>query len=367
MSDNNSTTWDITPHTKAKHEILKRYLGAWFPILSKWEGRLIYLDGFAGPGVYTGGELGSPVIALQTAVNHVLLPRLKEITFLFIERDKARAQKLSQVLKEHFPTLPTNIKYSVYDAEFAPTFEQGLNELEKQGANLAPTFAFLDPFGFSGLPMKLIGRLLKCDKCEVLVTFMTGFVRRFHDELRESALNELFATDEWKKIREISAPDESEKFLLQLYESQLKKLGGAKYIRSFGLIGQSNQTIYYLVFATKHLRGLELMKDAMWKVDRTGSFKFSDITGFNQSFLMDYENQPTWVPNAANAVYRKFKGQTVKDSEVYRFIIAETPFPKRKIILSYLEKNSPPKIINVMRPGKSLRGFPDGCLITFSK
>jgi three-Cys-motif partner protein len=359
--------WKIEPHTKAKHEILKRYLGAWFPILSKWEGRLIYLDGFAGPGIYVGGELGSPVIALETAVNHILLPRFKEITFLFIEKDKARAQKLTQVLKEHFPTLPPNIKYSVYDAEFAPTFEQALNELEKQGAKLAPTFAFLDPFGFSGLPMKLIGRSLNCDSCEVLVTFMTGFVRRFNDELRGNALNELFATNEWEKIHEISDPDAREKFLLQLYESQLKKLGGAKYIRSFGLIGPSNQTIYYLVFATKHLKGLEVMKNAMWKVDRTGSFKFSDITGFHQSFLIDYENEPTWVPNAANTVYRKFKGQTVKDSEVYRFIVAETPFPKRKVILNYLKQSSPPKITNVERPQKSSRGFPDGCLITFSK
>ena len=96
MSGPPSTIWKIEPHTKAKHEILKRYLGAWFPILSKWEGRLIYLDGFAGPGIYASGELGSPVIALETAVNHILLPRFKEITFLFIEKDKARAQKLAR-------------------------------------------------------------------------------------------------------------------------------------------------------------------------------------------------------------------------------------------------------------------------------
>jgi len=367
LSGITSTIWPIEPHTKAKHEILRRYLGAWFPILSKWSGRIIYLDGFAGPGVYAGGEIGSPVIALETAANHVLLPRFKEIKFIFIEKDKARAQKLVDVLKQRFPTLPANINYSVYDAEFAPTFGEGLNELEKQGANLAPTFAFLDPFGFSGLPMKLIGRMLNCDKCEVLITFMSGFVRRFNDELREEALNELYATDEWKKIHEIDAPEEREKFLLQLYESQLKKLGGVEYVRSFGMIGPNSQMIYYLVFATKHLKGLEVMKDAMWKVDRTGSFKFSDITGFNQSFLIDYANEPTWVPNAANAVYLKFKGKTVLDSEVYQFIIAETPFPKRKAPLYYLEKSSPPKIINVLRPEKSSRGFPDGCSITFSK
>ena len=42
--------WDIEPHTKAKHEILERYLDAWFPILATYNQRIIYLDGFCGPG-----------------------------------------------------------------------------------------------------------------------------------------------------------------------------------------------------------------------------------------------------------------------------------------------------------------------------
>ena len=370
MADNTSPIWDIKPHTQAKHEILKRYLGAWFPILSKSSGRIIYLDGFAGPGIYRGGEDGSPVIALQTAVNHVLSSQLEktEILFFFIEKDQEVAKKLKEVLKTRFPNLPKNIKYTVNEgAEFAPTFEHVLDELDKQDAKLAPTFAFIDPFGFSDFPMSLIARLLNCKRCEVFITFMAGFVRRFLDEMREPVLNELYGTDEWKKARDITDSDERLKFLLSLYERQLRNLGNASYVRSFGMIGEHDQIIYYLVYATKHLKGLEVMKDAMWKVDRTGSYKFSDITGFNQSFLIDYANEPTWVPNAANAIYLKFKGKTVLDDEVYQFMIAETAFPKRKAPLYYLEKSSPPMIVNVWRPPKSKRGFPDGCKITFSK
>jgi hypothetical protein len=29
-----TTHWELQPHTKAKHEILERYLEAWLPILS---------------------------------------------------------------------------------------------------------------------------------------------------------------------------------------------------------------------------------------------------------------------------------------------------------------------------------------------
>lgn len=206
-------------HTRAKHEILENYLKAWFPILATTSGRIIYLDGFAGPGIYEGGEEGSPLIALRTAIEHILKPRFKaEIRFVFIERDPGRVSVLRTVLDERFRELPSNISYEILDREFAPTLSSVLDNIENMGAKLAPTFAFLDPFGFSGLPMDIIGRMLNYDRCEVLITFMSGFVNRFTDELREPALDELFATDEWREIRELEDSEARRRFLIDLYK-----------------------------------------------------------------------------------------------------------------------------------------------------
>ena len=60
MAKERGTTWPIEPHTKAKHEILRRYWQAWLPIITKLGSRVLYIDGFAGPGRYEGGEDGSP-------------------------------------------------------------------------------------------------------------------------------------------------------------------------------------------------------------------------------------------------------------------------------------------------------------------
>ena len=61
----------IQPHTQAKHDILRHHMGAWFPILGRSSsGPLQYIDGFAGPGEYEGGEPGSPKIALQLLQTH---------------------------------------------------------------------------------------------------------------------------------------------------------------------------------------------------------------------------------------------------------------------------------------------------------
>ena len=53
------TVWELEPHTKAKHEILVTYLQAWFGIMggTAFEKRALVFDGFAGPGIYRGGQL----------------------------------------------------------------------------------------------------------------------------------------------------------------------------------------------------------------------------------------------------------------------------------------------------------------------
>ena len=63
MAAPRETIWELKPHSLGKHLVLKEYLKAWLPILGQTQGRILFLDGFAGPGEYKGGEQGSPVIA----------------------------------------------------------------------------------------------------------------------------------------------------------------------------------------------------------------------------------------------------------------------------------------------------------------
>jgi len=58
------TRWNAD-HTIAKHAILLKYLAGWLPTQATWNNRLIFIDGFAGPGEDETGEEGSPIIALK--------------------------------------------------------------------------------------------------------------------------------------------------------------------------------------------------------------------------------------------------------------------------------------------------------------
>ena len=90
--------WERDEHTEGKHLVLEHYLKAWFPILGMGERnkRILFVDGFAGPGEYEGGEEGSPVVAMRVLAEHIAQTRINaEVVFHFIEKESARAQHLT--------------------------------------------------------------------------------------------------------------------------------------------------------------------------------------------------------------------------------------------------------------------------------
>src|SRR3954447_17728649 len=98
MAKSMPTVWPLEEHTRAKHELLTRYLSRWVPIFQHGYGRtadLVFIDGFAGPGVYEGGEPGSPVLMIH---EYLKSPRQSDTTLhcFFIEENSARCAELDQ-------------------------------------------------------------------------------------------------------------------------------------------------------------------------------------------------------------------------------------------------------------------------------
>jgi three-Cys-motif partner protein len=123
VKDDDNKLWDIPEHTRAKHQLLDRYLGGRYPILSKWSRRVLYIDGFAGRGRYNDGSEGSPLVALRRLLDHRHLPAMQntEFVFMFIEHDKSNAESLQAEidgLKARYSPWPPNIRESVRHSTF---------------------------------------------------------------------------------------------------------------------------------------------------------------------------------------------------------------------------------------------------------
>lgn len=311
----------MVPHTAAKHLLLKRYLDAWFPILGKYHNRINYIDGFAGPGEYEDGEDGSPILAIEAAKNHVergTLASNVNINFIFVEAEPDYATHLQQRLTRL--SCPGQFKFGVVPGEFANVIGGLLDNLEKGNKVLAPTFAFVDPFGFSGIPFDLMARILTNPKCEVFVNIMIEFINRFLDHPNDRVLAHFpntFGTCEVMQIP--NQQGDRSAALLALYRHQLK--AKAKFVGRFDMHGRRDQKTYSLFFASNSPLGFEKMKEAMWSVDKTDGGKFSDFEPGAGAQLGLLSFQPLWED-----LFARYRGQQVPMAEIEQFVIEQTDY-----------------------------------------
>ncbi len=269
-----TTLWPLDPHTKGKHLVLRHYMDAWLPIMSTSNGRVLFIDAFAGPGQYSGGEDGSPVIALRALTEHDALSRMKnEIIYLFIEKNTNRFKHLEGVLEQIKPNIPSNCSYHIHNASFDEALTEVLNDIDEQNRSLAPSFVMIDPFGVSETPMKTINRILSNPKSEVYISFMERDINRFrlHPHFA-SNLDDLFGCTEWRDGSVIKDKKTRREFDFDLYKSQLKR-AGAKYVLHFELY-EGQELIYAIYFGTQNLEGCDKMKRAVWKVAPSGDYRF---------------------------------------------------------------------------------------------
>lgn len=362
MTKPSETLWEIEPHTKAKHEILRRYLGAWFPILGAKLPRIVYIDGFCGPGKYLGGEDGSPIIALREALKQPILTT-SEVSFLFIDDRADRIEHLESELSSF--KIPSNFHVNPIVNKFDNTLTEILNDLQAKGHHLAPTFAFIDPFGFMGAPFSLVERLLDNPSTEVFINIMIEFVNRFVEHptptVQQHIKNLLDASD--AEINEVINSQDRKLAFRQLYQKKLHE--HAKFVRFFEMYDEKNNLIYYLFFASNHALGHKKMKEAFWRVDSQGGFRFSDRTNPNQQVL--FELDPS--ADLAKELKRTFSGTTQSSENIITFVENKTAYIEThaKRALVYLENKNEISIEPTKSDGKKRKKntFPCGVTIHF--
>ncbi len=361
------TRWLLTPHTRAKHLILKRHLDAWLPIMTQVNSELLFIDGFAGPGRYEGGEDGSPIIALKAAVLNERFRRQPPsctIQFVFIEEDSSRVASLRDEVIAFTTShpLPSWVTCDVEHAEFASYLSEEFDRLARDGSRPPSTFAFVDPFGYSGFPMSLIARIREIPSSECLINFAYRSMNRWvaDDPTRQALLDDLFGSPAWRTFWG------NERALVDFYVSQLHDRAAFKYVRTFRMKGDLDITEYFLAFATNSTRGLSVFKQAAWKADPASGSVFSDASDPNQLFLVEP------LPPLRDLLLARFGGgEWVDIGLVEEYVLVETDYSEKshlkKRTLGPMEREGP-GVLDARRPPntrKRIGEYPTGTLLRF--
>jgi len=186
---------------------------------------------------------------------------------------------------------------------------------------MAPSFAFIDPYGFS-ISMDLLNQLLAFPACELLINFMYRYVNMaLHKPSQSANMDALFGTSKWRGLVAIEDPRERENETIALFSSQLS----ARYVTHMNLFGENNALKSVLIHATNHTKGRELMKEAMWAVTPDGTFTAYERRSPNQLVLIVPE--PDLHP-LEEALISTFVGQEIRMDKLYTWLTEQVYLKK---------------------------------------
>jgi three-Cys-motif partner protein len=316
------------------------------------------VDGFAGPGVYTRGEPGSPVIAIEQFLGHAALP--VPIRVVLIEKDSERVERLRSELARFRPRLDANPSIRVdepIEADASEAISAILDEQERSNKYGAALF-FLDQFGYSAVSMEQIARIMRFQSFEVLALVHYRDLDRFlTDSTKASARDRMFGGNEWRPAIELGGADRRD-FLLSTYKELLRSRARAGFVCAFPMFDKGNRPLHWLIFCSNSQKGLGEMKKAMKRVDQAGVFRFADRVDPNQG---DFFAAPPSPSQLGAKIYQAFRGEVVTVDRIERFVLEETNEVNFKAALRYLEserKVTPIDAPRTRRPGT----FPDSNL-----
>jgi three-Cys-motif partner protein len=240
--------------SQVKHRILERYLQAFAPIIGNSYDEIVYVDCLAGPWESRDADLSDTSFhtALSVFRECKRRGRCKHVRALLIEekpesyaRLQAYAEKIDDIEVE---TQNWDFNEHVGDVVKFP----------KRSRRKSFAFFFIDPTGWTEARIDRIRPILQVQPGEVLINFMTSWIKRFLDDPRKP-FQELLGEDV-HRLRTLEG-DELEDELVATYASLVRKAGAFEFTCAVPILMPDRDAIHYhLVYGTRGFKGLEEFK-----------------------------------------------------------------------------------------------------------
>ena len=276
----------IDEHSKAKLEVLRSYLRAYFDRLnvnpSREEFRIDLVDGFAGGGTFLDGEKivsGTPLIMLEeskAAMERLNENRTKPLRFdckcYFIEKEAAHAAHLQRVLKEREYVLDDG-RIVVRNSLFEDKVEDILAEVKHRQPRAGRAIFLLDQTGFSQVELALVGRILReLPAAEVILTFaaeaLTNHLANTPEMITMVAPLEL-TESQIQGLIQLKNGNAGKALVQRTLREHIRTLTGATYDTPFFIRPRESRRALWFLHLSKHPTARDVMIQVHWKIQNT--------------------------------------------------------------------------------------------------
>lgn len=248
-----------------KMNILEKYLDGFSKILGKGAS-LVYIDGFAGKGMYGENVEGSPVRAAKLASEKYL----NVLRCIFVEKDADNFADLQRHTAGFYPFV------EIHNDEFSDCAGEILSRIGRKAA-----LVFLDAFGVKGADWQTVQKFVtRTHITDVWLRFDHRTIRRLDGFANSTAkdayqkrvlLGQHFGISDPDLLHGLlDAPTQEERILkaVEVYRSRLEQVMGKNgFVGAYPIISLDGAKKYHLLFACKNQKAAVLANDIINTVE----------------------------------------------------------------------------------------------------
>ena len=359
-----------TDQSEVKARIVQKYFYAWaqviMPTAEKHDGRIAYIDLYAGPGRYKDGAASTPLLVLQHAIDHPKMSQM--LVALFNDSDNSNTTTLQSEIEKLPGIRKLKHKPVVSCGEIDSDAEQYFSETK-----MIPSFSFVDPWGYKGLSLKIVKGIIKDWGCDCVFFFNYSRINAgISNQAVAHHMDALFDKSRADTLRERLpglTPRLREALILETLAQAIKEMGG-KYVLPFRFKNASGKrTSHSLVFVSKSFRGYAIMKDIMAKESSTEDQGVPSLTysPADASMPLLFSLQRP-LDELRKMLLKAFAGQELSVAEIYERHSVDTPYILRNYKDTLTELEEEGKVSVRSLKGKRRKGtFANHLLVQFPK
>ena len=313
-----------------KTKIVAKYFRAWSKImLPRAKGpspRIAYVDLFSGPGTFEDGKASTPLWLLNHAIKDDAL--CARLTTTFNDKNSEYARRLEEAIAN----LP-GIEKLAYRPQVS-NIEVGSDLVDiLRSLKLVPTLFFIDPWGYKGLSLELIGNAIKSWGCDCIFFFNYN---RINPGIANPAvvelMNDMFGASRVEQLREKvrgRTPDDRQSIVINELAEALRDVGG-KFVLPFEFKSRHGErTSHHIIFVSKKFLGYHIMKDVMFGLSSdegdVRNFQYTPVTSPQLRLLFDLA-KPHSIALLKELLLSACAGRTLTVWDVYENHSVDTPY-----------------------------------------
>ena len=251
-------------HTQYKIKYIKDYVEKWLNVATNCSKKnILFIDCMCNAGIYKNGVSGTCVEVVELFIKYATNNKNKTFYVFLNDYDQHKIKILKELLSKY--NLPLNLKIKINNMDVVDYLKLLINNniLDESWF----TLLYIDPYNF-GVPdlLSTIKNFVNKYYCEVLFNYFSSDIARNK--------NNKYAKNKMSKIKdELSSVitdininyDENREILNKLIKTY-KNTKNIKYSFAYRFNNKNNTELYYIIFFTPNKRGLELIKESIWKI-----------------------------------------------------------------------------------------------------